>query len=76
MSITTLERTPRMPKNLCIHGFNVLIRDRTMKRATTILKHSRFLKNMKITPIYPPEPEPSVHEEEGEGEEVVEDDDS
>ena len=74
--MTALDNVPRMPRDLCIHGYNVLIRDRTLKRASTILKHARFLKSLKITPIWPPEPEPSVHEEEdGEAIEGEEDDD-
>lgn len=42
-----------MPENLCIHGYEVTIKNKTLKRATTVLKHSRFLKNMVVYPIYP-----------------------
>ena len=68
-----LDRCPMMPENLCIHGYNVLIKGKTLKRRSTILKHSRFLRNLSVEPIYPPEPEPvpEVNEDgEGEGEEV------
>jgi len=76
MVMSYLEKTPRMPKDLCIHGFNVLIRDRTLRRSSTILKHARFLKSMKVTPIFPPEPEPSIKEgEPGDEDQDQEDDD-
>jgi len=51
-----------MPENICIHGFRVTIKKRTLKRRTTIVKHSRFLRNMEVYPQYPPEPE-SFHAE-------------
>ena len=41
-----MEKTPFMPENLCIHGYNVTIKDRTLKRRSTIVKHSRFLRNL------------------------------
>lgn len=44
------------PDNLCIHGFQVAIKGKTLKRATTILKHARFLRNLKVSPILPPPP--------------------
>jgi hypothetical protein len=42
-----------MPENLCIHGYQVTIKNKTLKRATTILKHSRFIKNMVVYPVFP-----------------------
>ena len=42
-----------MPEGLCIHGYDVTIKNKTLKRATTVLKHSRFLKNMVVYPKYP-----------------------
>ena len=42
-----------MPENLCIHGYEVTIKNKTLKRATTVLKHSKFLKNMIVYPVYP-----------------------
>ena len=42
-----------MPENLCIHGYEVTIKNKTLKRATTVLKHARFLKNMIVYPLYP-----------------------
>jgi hypothetical protein len=53
---------------LCIHGFKVKVKKRTLKRRGTMLKHARFLKNLEVIPIFPTEPEP-VAEGEGEGEE-------
>ncbi len=52
-----------MPDNLCIHGFNVTIKKKTLKRRSTIVKHSRFLRNLEVSPIFPPEPEPIVEAE-------------
>jgi hypothetical protein len=59
----TLEKTPYMPENVCIHGFKVTIKKRTLKRRSTIVKHSRFLRNLEVYPIFPPEPEPIIPEE-------------
>lgn len=56
--IDTLEKTPYMPENVCIHGFKVTIKKKTLKRRTTIVKHSRFLRNLEVYPVFPPEPEP------------------
>jgi hypothetical protein len=30
-----------------------MVKDRTLKRRTSVLKHSRFLKNLVVTPVYP-----------------------
>lgn len=49
----SLEKTPYLPENVCIHGFNVTIKKRTLKRRTTIVKHSRFLRNLEVYPIVP-----------------------
>ena len=51
-----------MPENICIHGFRVTIKKRTLKRRTTIVKHSRFLRNLEVYPQYPAEPE-ALHNE-------------
>jgi len=66
-----------MPENICIHGLKVTIKKKTLKRASTIVKHSRFLRNLEVFPIFPPEPEPVLPIEEGEGnqEDQEEDDD-
>jgi hypothetical protein len=42
-----------LPDNICIHGFNVTIKNKTLKRRSSIVKHSRFLRNMEVTPIAP-----------------------
>lgn len=47
-----------MPENVCIHGYKVNIKGKTLKRRSTIVKHSRFLRNLEVIPIFPPEPEP------------------
>ena len=65
--LEALSKAPEIPKGLFIHGFKVLIKGRTLRRATTIQKHSRFLANLTVEPIFPPEPKPveDVNEEEG-----------
>lgn len=42
-----------MDNPILIHGVNVLVKKRKLKRRTTLLKHSRFLQNMTVTPIVP-----------------------
>jgi len=32
----------------CIHGYRVLVKNRTLKRRTSILKHARFLNNLVV----------------------------
>jgi hypothetical protein len=44
--------------NICVHGYRVLVKDRTLKRPTTLLKHARFLQNLEVVPVWPVEPEP------------------
>ena len=53
---------------MCIHGYKVKVKKRTLKRRGSLLKHARFLQNLEAFPEYPKEPEPIV-EAEGEGEE-------
>ena len=40
---STLERGIYLPSNVCIHGFKVKVKNRTLKRRSTLLKHARFL---------------------------------
>lgn len=56
--VDNLLKTLQLPENLCIHGFNVTIKNKTLKRASTILKHSRFLRNIKVSPVFPAPPQP------------------
>lgn len=63
-----------MPDNLCIHGFKVNVKGKTLKRRSSIVKHSRFLKNMEVTPILPVLAEPVIEAKEGDEEEGEEDD--
>jgi len=58
-----------MPDNLCIHGFKVCVKGKTLKRRSSIVKHSRFLKNMEVTPVVPVLAEPIIEAKEGEEEE-------
>lgn len=54
----TLERGIYLPSNTCLHGFKVKVKNRTLKRRSSLLKHARFIRNLEVTPLYPPEPEP------------------
>lgn len=45
---------------VCVHGHKVQVKERTLKRGTSLLKHSRFLNNLEVVPIWPPEPEPQA----------------
>jgi hypothetical protein len=45
---TALERSLIMPSGLCIHGYKVLVKNRNLKRRTSLLKHARFLKNLEV----------------------------
>ena len=38
-----LERGIYLPPNVCIHGFKVKVKNRTLKRRSSLLKHARFL---------------------------------
>lgn len=39
--------------SICQNGFKVLVKDRTWKRSTSMLKHARFIQNLTLEPIYP-----------------------
>ena len=39
--------------HICIHGYLVEIKGRTVKRRSTMLKHGRFLPNLIVSPVYP-----------------------
>jgi hypothetical protein len=54
--LEALSKASEMVKGLFIHGFKVLIKEKTLHRASTIQKHSRFLANLTVEPIFPPEP--------------------
>ena len=58
--------------NIFIHGYKVTVKDRTLKRGTTLLKHARFLVNLEVTPVYPEHPE-FITEEEEQNQELEED---
>lgn len=64
-----LERSILLPSNLCVHGFKVKVKKRTLKRRSTLLKHARFLRNLEVLPVLPPEPEPAAEGEMEEGSE-------
>lgn len=56
---------------ICIKGYEVLIKGKTLRRRTSILKHSRFLQNLTVVPNFPEELVP-VDEEDNEGQEEQE----
>ena len=41
---------------MCQHGYKVLVKNKNLKRRTTLLKHARFAKNLEVTPEMPPPP--------------------
>lgn len=53
---SVLERSLHMPSGVCVHGYKVRVKGRTLKRRTSLLKHARFLKNLEVLPKPPPEP--------------------
>ena len=65
--VNQLERSPLMPRDVCIHGFRVKIKQRNLKRKTSLLKHARFLRNLEVSPNHPEAKIPEA--EEGEPEE-------
>lgn len=52
--LSLLSRSICMPQNVCVHGFRVKIKQRNLKRRTSLLKHSRFLRNLEVTANPPP----------------------
>lgn len=48
-----LERGVGMPPGLCIHGYSVTVKDRNLKRRSSLLKHARFLRNLQVKPQMP-----------------------
>jgi len=57
-----LERSILLPSGLCVHGFKVKVKKRNLKRRGTLLKHARFLRNLEVLPVVPPEPEDEVQD--------------
>jgi hypothetical protein len=49
--LTTMPTVTETP--ILIHGVNVLVKKRKLKRRSSLLKHSRFLQNMTVTPNVP-----------------------
>ena len=45
--------SPYLPTNIFIHGVKICIKNKTLKRRTTIVKHSRFLRNLEAVPVFP-----------------------
>ena len=63
-----LKRHLELPDGLCIHGYEVKVKKRNLKRRSSLLKHAKFLQNLEVLPIMP---EPK-EEEKKEGEEEEE----
>jgi hypothetical protein len=53
--IDTLEKKDGVfgEENIFVHGYKTEIKQRTLKRRTTVLKHSRFLANLVVSPNGP-----------------------
>lgn len=79
MVINVLENTEGLGERVtevCIHGYRVMVKERNLKRPSSLLKHGRFLSNVEVRPVYPPEPEPEMADaEEAEEEEDRQDSD-
>ena len=58
--IDSLQASPYLKQNIFIHGLKANVKGKTLKRKTTVVKHSRFLRNLEVVPIFP---EPGVVEE-------------
>lgn len=61
-----LERGVLLPSDVCKHGYRVTVKNRNLKRRSSLLKHARFLKNLSVIPNPPP---PKEEEPVKEGEE-------
>ncbi len=60
--LSTLMNSPYLPAdNILIHGFEVLAKGRTLKRGSTLLKHSRFMRNLEVLPLLPVPGDPNEH---------------
>ena len=72
----TFLRSPYLPaEDILVHGLRVLCKGRTLKRASSIVKHSRFLRNLQVTAVLPPELDPKAMLHQGTEEEVAPSDD-
>jgi hypothetical protein len=65
--IKALQRSTLFPQSICVHGFKVKVKQRNLKRRSSLLKHSRFLRNLEVSPCPPPIKE-AVKEENDDGE--------
>lgn len=58
--------------NIFVHGYRVTVKDRTLKRGSSLLKHGRFLANLEVQAVHP---QPAVPvDEENESVSHIEDD--
>jgi hypothetical protein len=49
--------------SICVHGYSIEVKERTLKRRTSLLKHARFLANMEVKPIFPADADEILPEE-------------
>jgi hypothetical protein len=63
--LTNLNTCQLMPQNVCVHGCRVRVKNRNLKRRTSLLKHSRFLRNLEVT-VNPPPIKEEAQKEDGE----------
>ena len=59
----TLQRDIKLPMGMCQHGYKVLVKNKNLKRRTTLLKHARFARNLEVTPEMPPPPVEEVKDD-------------
>lgn len=58
-----LERSALYPGEIFENGFRVKIKNRNLKRRSSLLKHARFLRNLEVTPNLPAVKETSVKDD-------------
>lgn len=50
--ISALDEQLQQP-SCCIRGYTVRVKDRNLKRRSTMLKHGRFMQNLQVAPVFP-----------------------
>ena len=69
--LMALQSSSLNAKSVCVHGYQVKVKARNLKRRSSLLKHSRFLRNLEVIPNGPPPKEETKEE----GEEAANEDD-
>ena len=52
--VESLLKSPYLPSDqILVHGVQVMIKSGFLRRASSIVKHSRFLRNLRVLPLFP-----------------------